>query len=128
MISKEHTGIRERLKLITGSGSRFPFLCVGEDAPDDKQREYISGIRNGGIGMRFTEGSLCALETLMQEIPGNHHYDDGCDGRYPECRNCRYHTPYFLRGDCMFGECPYLFPGESSGRKKGGGGHGCLPR
>ena len=128
MISKERTGIRERLKLITGSGYHFPFLYAGEDEPDDKQSEHISGSRNGGIGMSFTEGSMCALEALMQEIPGNHHYDDGCDGRYPECRSCHYHTPHSFRGDCMFDTCPYLLSGRSSVRKKGGGGHGCLPR
>lgn len=77
--------------------------------------------------MRFTDGRMCAIEALMQERPGYDHYDDGCDGRFSECRNCRYHTPYSLRGDCAFDDCPYLIPAASPGRKKGGGHHGCFP-
>ena len=41
--------------------------------------------------MSFTDGRMGAIEALMRETPGCDHYDDGCDGRYPECRNCRYH-------------------------------------
>lgn len=77
--------------------------------------------------MSFTDGRMGAIEALMRETPGCDHYDDGCDGRYPECRNCRYHTPYSLRGDCAFDDCPYLVPAASCGRKKGGGRHGCFP-
>ena len=78
--------------------------------------------------MSFTDGSMCAIEALMRETPGYNHYDDGCDGRYPECRNCQYHTPYSSRGDCIFDECPYMVSIPTSHRKKGGGGSGCVPR
>ena len=78
--------------------------------------------------MSFTDGMSGAIEVLMREAPGSNHYDDGCEGRYPECRNCRYHTPYSSRGDCVFDECPYMVSVSVSRRKKGGGGSGCVPR
>ncbi|MBR2256155.1 MAG: hypothetical protein IJ899_02220 [Blautia sp.] len=77
--------------------------------------------------MSFTDGMSGAIEVLMREAPGSNHYDDGCEGRYPECRYCRYHTPYSDRGDCVFRTCPYLVPASSS-RKKGGGHDGRFPR
>ena len=79
------------------------------------------------MGMIFTEGISGAIETLMREAPGSNHYDDGCEGRYPECRHCRYHTPYSHRKDCFFKNCPYLLP-DSSRTKKGGEQDGGISR
>lgn len=76
--------------------------------------------------MSFTEGSIGALEALMRESLGSNHYDDGCDGRFPECRHCRYHVPWSVRRNCVFDECPYLPEGSADG--KGGGRHGSIPR
>ena len=42
-------------------------------------------------------GTLGAFEALMKEIPNMDHRDDGCDGRFQECRHCRYHLPYSKR-------------------------------
>ena len=75
----------------------------------------------------YMSGALGAIEALMRETPNWNHRDDGCSGRFPECRNCRYHLPYSLRQDCVFDECPYdIAPVASTG--KGGGGHGSLTR
>ena len=38
IISQEHTGTRERLKLITGSGYRSLFLCIGEDGSHEERK------------------------------------------------------------------------------------------
>lgn len=75
----------------------------------------------------WVSGSLGAFEALMRETPGSNHYDDGCDGRYPECRNCRYHLPYSKRRDCIFDECPYM-TGTAEAPVKGGDEHGCVSR
>ena len=52
--------------------------------------------------------------------------DDGCCGRFPECRNCAYHLPYSLRRDCMFDECPYVVK-PAVVTVKGGKKKGCVP-
>ena len=44
--------------------------------------------------MIFTEGGMGAIESLMREVPGHNHYDDGIAGKYPECRKCRYCKAY----------------------------------
>ena len=106
----------------------FAVASVGAKRLPPASSTLAHRARDGGIRMSFTDGSMCAIEALMREKPGYNHYDDGCDGKYPECRNCRYHTPYSLRDDCVFDECPYLVPEASAGRKKGGGRHGSLPR
>lgn len=75
----------------------------------------------------FVSGALGAIETLMREPPNTNHRDDGCKGRFPECRSCRYHLPHSLRRDCLFEECPYVVE-PCSGKSKGGGSHGGIPR
>lgn len=47
----------------------------------------------------YMSGTLGAFEALMRETPNMDHRDDGCDGRFPECRHCRYHLPYSKRQD-----------------------------
>ena len=71
----------------------------------------------------FVSGSLSAIEALMQETPNTDHHDDGCAGRYPECRSCRFHLPYSRRSDCVFDECPYEVEAIVAS-VKGGGKHG----
>ena len=75
----------------------------------------------------YMSGALGAIEALMQEIPNTNHRDDGCSGRFPECRSCRYHLPYSLRQDCVFDECPYTLEMRSE-NGKGGGRHGGISR
>ena len=55
----------------------------------------------------MTAGTLQAFEALMQEAPGDDHYDSGCEGICPECRSCRFHRPYWKYQSCVFAECPY---------------------
>lgn len=57
--------------------------------------------------MQFTNGGHQAFESLMRDTPGGDHYDSGVDGRYPECRTCRYHRPYRRDRFCHFSRCPY---------------------
>ncbi|MBO6157812.1 MAG: hypothetical protein J6P72_00965 [Firmicutes bacterium] len=71
-------------------------------------------------------GALGAIEALMRETPNMDHRDDGCCGRFPECRNCAYHLPYSLRRDCMFDECPYVVK-PAVVTVKGGKKNGCVP-
>lgn len=73
------------------------------------------------------DGALGAIEALMRETPNWNHRDDGCTGRFPECRNCPYHLPYSRRRDCVFDECPYAVE-PVSGMEKGGRGHGSITR
>ena len=71
----------------------------------------------------FVSGSLSAIEALMQETPNSNHRDDGCPGRYQECRSCRFHLLHSRRSDCVFDEGPYEV--EAIGASvKGGGEHG----
>ena len=64
----------------------------------------------------MTAGTLQAFEALMQEAPGDDHYDSGCEGICPECRSCRFHRPYWKYQSCVFEECPY-YPVPVSTRK-----------
>ena len=75
----------------------------------------------------YMSGALGAIEALMRETPNMDHRDDGCSGRFPDCRGCRYHLPYSLRQDCMFEECPYVVE-TASCTMKGGGQHGSVSR
>lgn len=68
----------------------------------------------------FVSGALGAIEALMRETPNMNHRDDGCSGRFPECRSCPYHLPYSLRRDCVFEECPYVVETASCTVKGGG--------
>ena len=71
----------------------------------------------------FVSGALGAIEALMREPPNTNHRDDGCKGRFPECRSCQYHLPHSLRRDCVFDQCPYEVE-ELAASAKGGGKHG----
>ena len=73
----------------------------------------------------FVSGSLGAIEALMREPPNTNHRDDGCKGRFPECRSCQYHLPHSLRRDCVFNECPYEVEAPAA-CVKGGEKHGCF--
>ena len=56
---------------------------------------WPSGEDSGGGVMRTCmSGALGAIEALMRETPNWNHRDDGCSGRFPECRSCPYHLPY----------------------------------
>lgn len=77
--------------------------------------------------MIFTEGGMGAIESLMREVPGHNHYDDGIAGKYPECRKCRYHTPFSKKRDCVFDKCPYQPTDVFSGKRRGGDKHGSFP-
>ena len=57
--------------------------------------------------MGFTGGELGAFERLMREGPSSGEYESGDDGRYSECRTCRYHHPGSSETGCPFRECPY---------------------
>jgi len=61
----------------------------------------------------FTQGEHAAFESLMQETEADKHFDSGSDGKYPECRSCRYHIPGGFGAQCRYDRCPY--------RKKKGG-------
>ena len=71
-------------------------------------------------------GALGAIEALMRETPNMDHRDDGCSGRFPECRSCPYHLPYSRRRDCVFEECPYAVE-TAVVIRKGGKKYGCVP-
>ena len=45
----------------------------------------------------MTAGKLQAFEALMTEKPGFEHYDSGCDGICPECRQTGNTSPVFSR-------------------------------
>ncbi len=77
--------------------------------------------------MRFTDGKLSAIEALMSETPGFNHFDSGSDGKYLECRSCRFHLPASRYCGCKYETCPYLMSGTFPA-KKGGGCNGDLPR
>ena len=57
--------------------------------------------------MGFTSGELGAFESLMREGPSAVDYDSGEEGRYRECRSCRFHHPGRTGRGCRFKECPY---------------------
>lgn len=72
-------------------------------------------------------GALGAIEALMRETPNMDHRDDGCSGRFPECRGCPYHLPYSRRRDCVFEEYLYVV-GPASCAMKGGERYGGISR
>lgn len=75
----------------------------------------------------YLSGTMGAIEALMREVPNTNHRDDGCSGRFPECRSCPYHLPRSRRQKCVFNECPYVVePVACTG--KGGGSHGSISR
>lgn len=68
----------------------------------------------------MTAGELQAMESLMKDTPGFDKFDSGYDGILPECRNCRFHRPFWKYQSCVFAECPYYREVISTIKKKGG--------
>lgn len=49
-----------------------------------------------------------AWDVLMRENrPTYKQYDSGVEGIFPECRNCRFHRPYWKYETCVYEFCPY---------------------